>query len=157
MQRRALVLEAYHTTHIEGARLAFTQAERLLGGEAVVDAPRDDALELLNYRDAFELVSEYLDSGEPITEGLFREIHRWLVKVVRGDSAEPASTARCRTRSRPRFCHKQVRPCRYLSDIVENRDAARPLEQLATPEKLRSLRRSRGRSHRSDVDEKRLR
>ena len=30
MERRALILEAHHTTHIEGTRLTFELAERLL-------------------------------------------------------------------------------------------------------------------------------
>jgi Fic family protein len=45
--------------------------------------------ELLNYRQAFEFVSEYLDSGVPITEGLIREIHKRLVEGVRGGKAAP--------------------------------------------------------------------
>jgi hypothetical protein len=44
---------------------------------------------LLNYREAFDLVTECLDSGEPITEALIREIHKRLVKGVRGDKASP--------------------------------------------------------------------
>jgi len=35
MGERALVLEAHHTTHIEGSHLTLAQAERLLAGEAV--------------------------------------------------------------------------------------------------------------------------
>jgi Fic family protein len=94
MQRRALVLEAFHTTRIEGARVTLDQAERLLAGEDVPDAPPDDSRELLNYRDAFDLVSEYLESGEPITESLVREIQRRLVQGVRGDSAAPGQYRR---------------------------------------------------------------
>jgi len=89
MGERALVLEAHHTTHIEGTHLTLDQAERLLAGEAVPEADPDDARELLNYRRAFEFVSEYLDSGSPITEGLIREIHKRLVEGVRGGKAAP--------------------------------------------------------------------
>ncbi len=89
MGERALVLEAHHTTHIEGTRLTLHQAERLLAGETVPEADPDDVRELLNYRRAFGLVSEYLDSGAPITEGLVREIHKRLVEGVRGGSAAP--------------------------------------------------------------------
>jgi len=85
----ALVLEAHHTTHIEGTHLTLDQAERLMAGEAVPEADPDDARELLNYRRAFEFVSEYLDSGAAITEGLVREIHKRLVEGVRGGSAAP--------------------------------------------------------------------
>ena len=89
MGNRALVLEAHHTTHIEGTRLTLDQAERLWNGEKIPDVDPDDVQELLNYREAFEFVSDSLDSGDPITEGLIREIHRLLVKGVRGDKAEP--------------------------------------------------------------------
>ncbi len=89
MGRRALILEAHHTTHIEGTRLTLEQAERLLEGKSVPEADPDDARELLNYRRAFGLVSEYLEIGGPITEGLIREIHRRLVEGVRGGSAAP--------------------------------------------------------------------
>ena len=60
-----------------------------MGGRGVSGANRDDVRELLNYRDAFNLVSDYLGSGEPITEGLIREIHQRLVAGVRGGSAQP--------------------------------------------------------------------
>jgi len=49
----------------------------------------DDERELLNYRNAFELVSDCLGSGEPIVEGLIREIHKLLVRSVRGEAAIP--------------------------------------------------------------------
>lgn len=89
MQRRALVLEAHHTTHIEGTHLTLDQSERLLSGKAVPEASPDDTRELLNYREAFELVAGYLGSGEAITEGLVREIHKRLVRGVRGDVGMP--------------------------------------------------------------------
>ncbi|MBN1593566.1 MAG: Fic family protein [Candidatus Coatesbacteria bacterium] len=89
MGRRAFVLEAHHTTHIEGTRLTLEQAERLLAGKAVPEADPEDARELLNYRRAFEFVSEYLETGGPITEGLIRQIHRRLVEGVRGETAGP--------------------------------------------------------------------
>jgi Fic family protein len=85
------VLEAHHTTHIEGTRLTLEQAERLLAGEAVAGTDPDDVQELLNYRDAFEFVSSYLNDGGPVTEGLIREIHRRLVAGVRGGSAAPGA------------------------------------------------------------------
>ena len=94
MGARALVLEAHHTTHIEGTRLTLEQAERLFAGQTVAEADPDDARELLNYRRAFELVSDYLESGQPATEGLIREIHRRLVEGVRGGSARPGEYRR---------------------------------------------------------------
>jgi Fic family protein len=89
MGRRALILEAHHTTHIEGTRLTLEQAERLLAGKAVPEADADDARELLNYRRAFDFVSEYLEEGGPTTEGLIRVIHKRLVEGVRGGAGAP--------------------------------------------------------------------
>jgi len=94
MSERALVLEAHHTTHIEGTRLTLAQSERLLAGESVPEADPDDVRELLNYRGAFEFVSTYLGHGGPITEGLVREIHKRLVEGVRGGSAAPGEYRR---------------------------------------------------------------
>jgi Fic family protein len=89
MSARALLLEAHHTTHIEGTELTLDEAERLWAGETVPGVDRDDVRELLNYRDAFNLVSEYLGSGEPVTEGLIRQIHKRLVEGVRGGAGGP--------------------------------------------------------------------
>lgn len=89
MSQRALLLEAHHTTHIEGTQLSLEEAARLWAGEKVEGADQDDVRELLNYRDAFQLVSGYLRSGEPITEGLIREIHKRLVDGVRGGAGDP--------------------------------------------------------------------
>lgn len=91
MSQRALLLEAHHTTHIEGTQLTIEQAERIWAGEPVAGARPDDVRELLNYREAFNLVSEYLESGEPITEALIREIHRRLVEGVRGGQGAPGA------------------------------------------------------------------
>jgi Fic family protein len=89
MQNKALVLEAYHTTHIEGTQLTLEESKQLWQGEHLAEVDPDDAKELLNYRQAFELVSNYVVNDGPITEGLIREIHKQLVKDVRGNSATP--------------------------------------------------------------------
>ena len=89
MRSRAFLLEAHHTTHIEGTRLTVEDAENLLAGRAVPEADPEDVRELLNYRDAFEYVSSYLNRGGPITERLITEIHARLVAGVRGGSAAP--------------------------------------------------------------------
>ena len=94
MSNRALVLEAHHTTHIEGTRLTLEQAERLWQGDNVPEADPNDARELLNYRTAFDFVSEHLKSDIPITEGLIREIHKRLVEGVRGGAAAPGEYRR---------------------------------------------------------------
>ena len=72
MGRRALILEAHHTTHIEGIHLTLDQAERLLAGDPVPEADPNDVRELLNYQRAFELVSEYLENGVVGFEGSSR-------------------------------------------------------------------------------------
>lgn len=68
------------------------QAERLWKGEIVPEADPDDTRELLNYRSAFEFVSDCLDSGDPITQGTIRELHRKLVEGVRGGKAAPGAS-----------------------------------------------------------------
>lgn len=94
MSRRALLLEAHHTTHIEGTELTLDQAERVLAGTEVPEARADDVRELLNYREAFAFVSTYLEDGGPVTEGLVREIHKRLVTGVRGGAAAPGEYRR---------------------------------------------------------------
>ncbi len=94
MQNKALVSEAHHTTHIEGTQLTLEESEQLMAGINVNNVDSDDVQELLNYRDAFELVTEYIHDGGPITEVLIREIHKRLVKSVRGNSAAPGEYRR---------------------------------------------------------------
>ena len=89
MQNRALLLEAHHTTHIEGTHLSLDQSEQLLSGETVKGVDSEDVKELLNYKRAFDFVAEYVKTLGPITEGLIREIHKRLVQGVRGDIAQP--------------------------------------------------------------------
>jgi Fic family protein len=89
MQKRALVLEAHYTTHIEGTQFTLEKSERILLGQKVRGSRSDDAEELVNYQKAFELVSGYFESGEPITEALIRQIHKHLVQGVRRNKASP--------------------------------------------------------------------
>ena len=89
MQDKALILEAHYTTHIEGTELTLEQSKKALQGKKISGTDPEDIKELLNYRKAFELVSNYLNSGDPITEVLIREIHKKLVIDVRGNSSSP--------------------------------------------------------------------
>jgi Fic family protein len=89
MAHRAFVREAHYSTHIEGTHLTLEQSEKVLEGKSISIADPNDVRELLNYRKAFDFVSDYLNSGAPITEGLIREIHKHLVSSVRGDKATP--------------------------------------------------------------------
>ena len=94
MRSRVFLLEAHHTTHIEGTRLTLEDAAGLLAERTVPGADPDDARELLNYGDAFAFVSAYFNDGGPITERLILEIHRRLVAGVRGGSAAPGEYRR---------------------------------------------------------------
>lgn len=60
MQKRALVLEAHYTTHIEGTQLTLEQSERILAGQKVRGARPDDAQQLLNYKKPFLLTHQIL-------------------------------------------------------------------------------------------------
>ena len=91
MQGEALILEAHHSTHIEGTRLTLSQAQRILDGGSVSGVIPDDRQEILNYKDAINLVSEYLGKKSEIKEELIKEIHRILVKNVRGGTLEPGN------------------------------------------------------------------
>lgn len=59
MRSEAFVLEAHHSTHIEGTGLTLEQARRLLAGVDVPEADPDDAREPLNYREAFDFVTDW--------------------------------------------------------------------------------------------------
>jgi len=48
MSQRALLLEAHHTTHIEGTQLSVEQAKQLWSGQDVSGTDADDVRELLN-------------------------------------------------------------------------------------------------------------
>jgi Fic family protein len=89
MSHQALLAEAYATTHIEGTELTRIQAEQLWAGGTVAGAREDDVRELLNYRQAFNLVAEHVVSGARISEELICAVHARLVSGVRGDTAEP--------------------------------------------------------------------
>jgi len=89
MQSEAIILEAHHSTHIEGTQLTLSQAQDILAGKSVKGVDRDDRQELLNYKEAMDFVSEYLGIKSEITEDLVKEIHQILVKNVRGGTLEP--------------------------------------------------------------------
>jgi Fic family protein len=89
MQSAALILEAHHSTHIEGTQLTLSEAQNILAGKSVEGIRPDDRQELLNYKDAMDFVSEYMDRKSEINEEIIKDIHRILVKDVRGGSLEP--------------------------------------------------------------------
>ena len=61
MRSEAFLLEAHHTTRIEGTRLTLEEAAGLLAGREVPGADPDDARELLNYRDAFAVTGAFFN------------------------------------------------------------------------------------------------
>lgn len=89
MESEAIILESHYSTHIEGTELTLSQAQRILTGRPVRGVRPDDRRELLNYREAMDFVSKYLGRKSEITENLIKEIHRILVKDVRGGTLEP--------------------------------------------------------------------
>src|SRR4030043_1106424 len=90
MQKRALILESHHSTHIEGTALSLEQAQSILEGRKLKGVNRDDEKELLNYKKAMDFILKYLGKDDPITEGLIRELHKVTVKGLRGDTENPA-------------------------------------------------------------------
>ncbi|MBI1870968.1 MAG: Fic family protein [Chlamydiae bacterium] len=91
MQKKALILESHHSTHIEGTALSLEQAKSILEGKKVKGVSRDDEKELLNYKKAMDFISRYLGKDDPVSEGIVREVHKILVKGVRGENADPGN------------------------------------------------------------------
>ena len=91
MQKKALILESHHSTHIEGTALSLEQAKSILEGKKVKGVSRDDERELLNYKKAMDFLSKYLGKDDPVSEGIVRELHKILVKGVRGENADPGN------------------------------------------------------------------
>ena len=91
MQSEALILESHHSTHIEGTQLTLSQAQRIIAGKTLNGIRRDDRRELLNYKEAMDFVSEHLGKKSEITEVSIKEIHKILVKDVRGGTLEPGT------------------------------------------------------------------
>jgi len=89
MQEKALILESHYSTHIEGTAINLEQAHDILRGKKVKDINRDDERELLNYKKAMHFISKYLGKDDFISEGLIRELHKILVRDVRGAKAYP--------------------------------------------------------------------
>ncbi len=91
MQKKVLILESHHSTHIEGTALSLEQAKSILEGRKVKGVSRDDEKELLNYKQAMDFISKYLGKDDPISEGIVRELHKIIVEGVRGENADPGN------------------------------------------------------------------
>lgn len=94
MQEEALREESHHSTHIEGTGITLEQAKKIFAGKKVPGVSRDVKMELKNYRLALDYVSKYMGVDSPITESLIRDIHKILVKDVRGNDADPGNYRR---------------------------------------------------------------
>lgn len=94
MQEESLREESHHSTHIEGTGITLEQAKKIFAGKKVPGVSRDVRMELTNYRLALDYVSKYMGADCPITEGLIREIHKILVREVRGNDADPGNYRR---------------------------------------------------------------
>ena len=99
MSQNAFLLESHHTTHIEGTRLTFEQSKQILKGKNLPTANKEDIKEVQNYKDAFNLILNQFNKKNSntkpaeqkiITESLIKNIHKELVKGVRGNSAQPS-------------------------------------------------------------------
>ncbi|OGW61450.1 MAG: hypothetical protein A2Y48_02075 [Nitrospirae bacterium RIFCSPLOW2_12_42_9] len=66
MQKKALILESHHSTHIEGTALSLEQAQNILEGKKIKGVNRDDEKELLNYKKAMDFITKYLGKEDPI-------------------------------------------------------------------------------------------
>ncbi len=91
MQKKVLILESHHSTHIEGTALSLEQAKSILEGRKVKGVSRDDEKELLNYKKAMDFISKYLGKDDPVSEGIVRELHKIIVEGVRGENADPGN------------------------------------------------------------------
>lgn len=91
MQKKALILESHHSTHIEGTALSLEQAKNILEGKKVKGVNCNDEKELLNYKKAMDFISKYLGKDDPISEGIIRELHKVIIKGVRGENADPGN------------------------------------------------------------------
>src|SRR4030043_575461 len=91
MKKKALILESHHSTHIEGTALSLERAKSLLKGKKVKGVNQNDERELFNYKRAVDFIAKNLGKDAPVSEGLIRELHKILVKGVRGENAYPGN------------------------------------------------------------------
>lgn len=76
MQSEALILEAHHSTHIEGTQLTLPQAQRILTGKSVKGVRKDDRQEPLNYKEPMAefTVSKVIDSDTLQTPAILQPL-----------------------------------------------------------------------------------
>ena len=101
MGQRALLLEAHHTTHIEGTRLTLDQSRRLLEGNPVAEADPEDERWCRFFRQVVKVYSIPIKEEYrrwPTDDGLRQRSRRgWLWRRC-------AETRRCRNWQRSIRC-----------------------------------------------------
>lgn len=74
IQDNAMILEAHHSTHIEGTSLSLTQAAKLIQGEIIPACHSEDVKKLLSVRRTLDFIAIQAASQEKISESLIKEI-----------------------------------------------------------------------------------
>ena len=101
MQKKALILESHHSTHIEGTALNLEQAQSILEGKRLKGGNRDDEKELLNYKKAIKYllrtgaisVGEYQAEASCIRRTAQRDLEylmgKGIIKAVAKSQTDP--------------------------------------------------------------------
>lgn len=77
----AIIRTIYHGTHIEGNDLSLSQTRKVLEGESVVARARD-IQEVINYRNAMELLDELTNKRGGYELEMLKDIHRETVNKI---------------------------------------------------------------------------
>lgn len=83
MQERALIKEAHSSMLLEGARLTWNQAQRIVTGNEAPDANQAEVHALLNYKDALHYVLEFIKKEEVISEQTICDMHKMFIKDLK--------------------------------------------------------------------------
>ena len=85
-QEEAMVRQTYHSTHIEGNKLSFTEAQKVFlhGDSAEIIARDRDIQEILNYRNVIKYINEHHNVS--IDESSFLQMHRLIVEKLLPDN-----------------------------------------------------------------------
>ena len=137
--------EAVLSSKIEGTNVTMSEVLEIEAGAGDNgDQPkRDDAEEILNYRQALSSAARALDEDRPLSQHLLREAHALLMQGVRGRDKDPGSFRNEQNRIGPRGCaideasfvpilQEQLQAgLDCWSAYVQNHDERDPLVQLA--------------------------
>ena len=80
-REEAMIRQVHHSTHIEGNPLNFTQAQKVINGEANQIIARDrDIQEIINYRNVIKYINEY--QIPKIDKSILLKIHQLVVAQI---------------------------------------------------------------------------